>query len=287
MGTSSSYNGPTGKNSLLPPWAPDIPVPSDEDQDSSDLGEENNGNNLNPDGLLPEPVLINLPTVSWGGVKGIVSRMANNRSNASWNSAFKSYSRARGGSQTATRSSVSGRATTARLGSFLADAARRGITQAVKDIGLSDFVGRDAQSLLAAFIDLLAPPGALLEEAIARKALIETLAELFKLYDVETGGLTALDSIDAKGIKGIIILSITNYINERFEHELINCIERGTVSESDANKLLEQAKDFIFGVVEIDIEDIDVVEFDWDGSEGKILVENLYQTAYSLLGEQK
>ena len=287
MGTSSSYNGPTGKNPLLPPWAPEITLPDNEGQVIPDPGAENDENDSKPDGLDTEPNQTNLPDVSWKGVKGIVSRMANNRSNASWNSAFKSYSRARGGSKMAARSSVSGRATTARLGSFLADVSSRGITQATRDIGLSDFVGRDAQSLLAAFIDLLAPSGNLLEEAIARKAMIETLAELFQLYDVETEGLKALDGIDEENIKDIVTLSITNYINEKFEHELVNCIERGTVSESDANQLLEQAKDFIIGVVEIDTEGINLVEFDWNSAEGQLLVENLYQTAYSLLGEQK
>jgi hypothetical protein len=143
----------------------------------------------------------------------------------------------------------------------------------------------DAQSLLAAFIDLLAPAGALLEEAIARKALIETMSELFERYDVDTDGPAALDRMDENGMREIIVLSITNYVNERFQQELVNCVERGSVSEREANELIDEAKEYIAGVVEIDLEGVDLVAFDWEGDEGRRFVEDIYQTAYSLLGE--
>lgn len=290
MGTSSSYGGPLGKNPLLPPWASDLPSSDNAEQGSPDQ-DGGNGNEQTQQeqsqAVQPQrPSQINLPSVSWSSAKGVVSRIANGGS-SSWNSAFRSYTRARGGSRTAAWSSTAGRTTTARLGSFLADVVRDGVVQAVRNVGLTDYIGRDAQALMAAFIDLLAPAGALLEEAIARKALIETVAELFDRYEVDAGGLDALEHIDAEGMRDIIILSVTNYINERFEQELVNCIERGNISEDSANQLSEQAKEFIAGVVTIDIDDIDVVAFDWAGPEGRTFVNNLYQMAYSLLGDEQ
>lgn len=297
MGTSSSYRGPTGRNPLLPPWAPDPPEPEIDDEESPEQDgddeqspEQNNDNEAgeqqkDPPEKKPAPVL---PVVSWSGAKGIVSRIANGRPpSGSWKSAFRSYMRAHGGSRTAARSAISGRATTARLGSFLSDVIRDGIVTAARNIGLTEYLGRDAQSLLAAFIDLLAPDGALLEEAIARKALAETLSELFDRYDVEGEGISALDKVDAESMKDIITLSITNYTYERFEQELVNCIERGSVSEDDANQLADEAKGFITGMVEIDIENIDVATFDWNGAEGRAFVEDLYRMAYSFLEDKK
>jgi hypothetical protein len=289
MGTSSSYNGPVGKNPLLPPWALDLQNLDDDEQDDSEQDGENTEEQPRDKPQTPEiqnPSKIIPPGVSWSGAKGIVSRMSNGGT-GSWASAFRSYTRARGGSRTAARSSTAGKATTSRLGSFLGNIIRNGVAQAVRDLGLANYIGRDAQSLLAAFIDLLAPAGALLEEAIARKALTETITELFERYDVDADGFAALERIDADGMKEIIILSVTNYINERFEQELMNCIERGSISEDAANQLCEQAKEFISGVVAIDIEAIDVATFQWDGAEGKTFIDDLYQTAYSLLGDQK
>ncbi len=280
MGTSSSYNGPTGRNPLLPPWAPDPPLPEPEGENVP--GENPDEPNETPNGP-PVPNIPVMPLVSWSGAKGIVSRIGNGRPTGSWKSACRSYTRAHGGGRTAARSASGGRAATGRLGSFLSDVVRNGVVEASRHVGLTEFIGRDAQTLLAALIDILAPDGALLEAAAARKALIETLSELFDRYDVEGQGLEALNSVDADGMKEIIALSVTNYIYERFEHELFNCLERGSVSESEANNLAEEAKEFIAGVVTIDMDEINVVTFDWDGAEGKQFVENLYQTAYSLL----
>lgn len=296
MGTSSSYGGPSGKNPLLPPWAlepsgqptpppPVQPPPANQDGTNPDQPVQDNGGGqvqtTPPIALLRVPI----PSISWRGPKGIVSRMANG-GGGSWNSTSRSYTRAHGGSGASARSASAGRATTGRLGGFLADVARRGVTEAARTLGLRDLVGRDAQSLLAAFIDILAPAGALLEEAVARMALIETLSELFDSFEVESKGISALDALDADGVKEVVVLSVTNYVNERFQQELVNCIERGTVSEQDANQMMSEAKDFITGIVAIDLESIDVLNFDWNGSEGKAFVESVFQSAYSLLGEE-
>jgi hypothetical protein len=286
MGTSSSYGGPTGRNPLLPPWADSGDAGPNETAQGGGNGPPDNGS-VPPTEESPTPTVppVTMPSVSWSGPKGIITRIANGNTSASFRSASRSYVRAHGGSRTAARSSSSGRATTTKLGGFLAGVVRTGVTEAARTLGLRDLVGLDAQSLLAAFIDLLAPVGALIEEAIARKALIETMSELFERYDVETDGPEALDRMDENGMREVVVLSVTNYVNERFQQELVNCVERGSVSEREANELIDEAKDFIAGVVEIDLEGVDLVAFDWEGEEGRRFVENIYQTAYSLLGE--
>lgn len=284
MGTSSSYGGPTGRNPLLPPWADGgtggpngvspLPLPT------GDKPPLYNG--------VPAPTIpvVPVPTVSWSGPKGIVSRLANGNTSSSFQSASRSYVRAHGGSRVAARSASSGRMTTRSLGGFLSGVVRTGVAEAARVLGLRDLMGLDAPALLTAFIDLLAPVGALLEEAIARKALIETMSELFERYDVEAEGPGALDRIDHDGVREIIVLSITNYVNERFQQELVNCVERGSISERQANELIDEAKQFIFGVIEIDLEGVDLIAFDWRGEEGRRFVDGVYETAYSLLGDE-
>lgn len=289
MGTSSSYGGPTGRNPLLPPWADGGGAGPDGEAPAGGDGPPSDGGGLQPPVITPTPTPppVAMPSVSWSGPKGIVTRIANGSTSSTFRSASRSYVRAHGGSRTASRSARSGRTTTARLGGFLAGVVTTGVAGAARALGIRDLVGLDAQSLLAAFIDLLAPAGALLEEAIARKALIETMSDLFERYDVETDGPTALDRMDDDGMREVIVLSVTNYVNERFQQELINCVERGSVSEREANELIDEAKEFIAGVVEIDLEGVDLVTFDWEGEEGRKFVEDIYQTAYSLLGDEK
>lgn len=290
MGTSSSYGGPTGRNPLLPPWADGGGAGPNGDAPGGGPAPPPPGDGNAPpyDGSpTPMPLPVPMPSVSWSGPKGIVTRIANGSTSSTYRSASRSYVRAHGGSRTASRSARSGRTTTARLGGFLAGVVTTGVAGAARALGIRDLVGLDAQSLLAAFIDLLAPAGALLEEAIARKALIETMSELFERYDVETDGPTALDRMDEDGMREVIVLSVTNYVNERFQQELVNCVERGSVSEREANELIDEAKEFIAGVVEIDLEGVDLVTFDWEGEEGRRFVEDIYQTAYSLLGDEK
>lgn len=283
MGTSGSYGGPTNSNALLPPWAIDAPA-SDVSAESI---EDHTTPEITPPTLPPvEAIPANLPGISWRGPKSAISKIANGGS-GSLNKAFKSYHRARGGSRLAAKTSVSGKATTVRLATFLSDVLKNGAKEAVQRLGLGEYIGRDAESLISIFIDLLSPPGARLEESIARKASIETISELFEKYKVDTDGILGLDSLDADGMKEVVVLSITNYINERFQNELVNCIERGAMSENDANQLSEQIKDFIEGNVILDLQDIDLMKFDWTDREGKTLINNLYETAYALLGDNE
>jgi len=131
---------------------------------------------------------------------------------------------------------------------------------------------------------MIAPDGALREEAAARAAMIETCTELFDQYDVANDGIGALDAMDADGLRAIVALSINNYVNERLQEELVNRIERGTLSEEDANTLMLEIKDFVTAVVRLDLGEIDVLALDWEGPEGHRVVERIYETGYDMLG---
>ncbi|MDD3579655.1 MAG: hypothetical protein PHW74_01395 [Desulfobacca sp.] len=63
------------------------------------------------------------------------------------------------------------------LAAFYQQLARQGLAQTLKDLGLENHIGRPPQTWLPALIDRLAGPGALLEAAVARSALIDVLAD--------------------------------------------------------------------------------------------------------------
>jgi hypothetical protein len=171
------------------------------------------------------------------------------------------------------------------LGRFLAAGLRNGFAQVAQQLGLQNFVGRDAQFVLAAFIDLLAPAGAMREEAIARQAMIDTLSDWFDQLDVIARGFDALDALTPETMADLIILSVANYVNVRFQQELVSRIERGTLPEREANQLAAEAKEFIAEIIQIDFRGVDLVQVDWQGAEGRDLIAGIYETAYSLLGD--
>lgn len=288
MGTSSSWGGPTGDNPLLPPWAEELPPP-DVYGPADNAGEPPSEGDDQQQEESPEktPQPVDTPSeaaVSWGTVKGALSRLARGTSSKGLQPVFHRYVRARRGPRMAAHTASAGRGVAGRFGGFLAGVARDGFAAAARAIGLGDFLGRDAEFVLASFVDLLAPDGAMLEDAAARKALIETTFEMFERFNVQEEGMTALDRLDADGMKEIVCMFITNYIYERFLLELVNCIERGSHSEREANQLTEQGKDFVEGEVRCDLGEVDLLTLDWNSEEGQKFVQGIYQKAYSLLG---
>lgn len=272
----------------MPPWADEPPLlppdetPDDGEEPTTDDADVDGPQDTDPrDGGTAPPE----PLVSWRAPKSTMTRWVRGSGPASLGSVARSYVSASGGPRGASAASRQGRAATARIGGFLADGLRNGFTQAARNLGLRNFVGRDAQFVLASFIDLLAPIGALREDAAARKAVIDTMSELFERFDVETNGLDALNSLDPAGMLELVEVSVTNYVNERFQQELIFRIEQGAISEVEANGLSAEVKGFIASVVRIDLGGIDPIVLDWQGPEGTAFVERIYRAAYSLFGE--
>ncbi|HXQ33765.1 MAG TPA: Qat anti-phage system associated protein QatB [Anaerolineales bacterium] len=288
MGTSSSSGGPTDNSPLLPPWAD--PLPPFDDLPLDGVPSPDIGTQPYVDAAPNSPASDQIPQsgpASWTSAKGALSRLARGTSSASFAPSFRKYVGARGGSRAAAHTAFSGRAVTGAFGGFLANVVRDGIGEAADALGLRDVLGRDAEFVLATFIDLLSPDGALLEDAATRKALIETTFEMFDRFNVQERGIEALNDLDAEGMKEIVCLYVTNYIYERFLMEMANCIERGLLSEADANALTDQGKEFVEGEVRFDLSEVDVLELDWSGQEGNDFVRTIYERAYFLLGVVK
>lgn len=274
MGTSTPYPGPTGPIPLLPPWVDDA---DPDDGSPGEDGEDNEG----PDGPQPTPTQ---PQVTWSAPKSGMTRWARGAGSRTLRPVARDFVAASGGSGTAARAASAGRASTGRLGRFLASGSRGGFAAAAALLGLGDLIGRDAQFVLAAIVDAIAPVGALREDAIARVAMIETLADLFERCDVEAGGIAALDALDADGVGQVIMLSIVNYVYTGFQQVLVSRVERNATSEQEANDLMAQAKEFFASVLRLDLAGIDVIAVDWQGPEGQRIVTRLYEAAYALLG---
>lgn len=304
MGTSSSYPGLPGNTPLLPPWADPPPDDSGDADDGGDAGDGDGGDNPplddgdgdgNADGTdgnnpnqppCPTPPPSTSPQrpnppPSWSSTKGGTTRWVNGKSGSAGRVA-RNYVRSKGGTARATASASAGRAATVRLGGFLSDVARLGLREAARRAGLGDIVGRDINSAVAAIIDRLAPDGALREESAARKAIIETLNEVCDRFNLTQDGLGALEVIDAATAREIVVLSVSNFVNEQFQQELMICFERGEVSEARANYLSGQMREYILNTTRSDYGGLDVLNLDWD-TQGATIAARIYRDAYGFL----
>jgi hypothetical protein len=286
MGTSNSATGPKGNQpNLLPPWAPEGPMPSAPPGFSPD-GNEGEQPKDQQENQTPNDIL-RPPSVSWNQPKSALTSFANRGGSGRLKKTARNYVKARGGSSTAAITGRSGRKTTARLANFIVSGIKEGFAEAAKKLGIQDITSRNVHSVLADFIDKIAPVGATIENTIARKALIATITEIFEDMEVEKKGIGVLDQIKEEDMQKVIVSSIANYINERFQQELINRLERSKIDANYANQLSTQIRDYIIGLIKLDIGQSNIKNFDWESPEGTKRIQGYYEKAYRLLGEEK
>jgi hypothetical protein len=294
MGTSKSYGGPSDISRLLPSWAlpgagpaPAEAATSGTQSPPSDAGQGSASPiGISAAGSLPPrvqpPVPVNSP---WKGAKrslGLAVRGGGGGSR-DYRRAAKDYVRAHGGAPKAARSAAAARGATARFAGFLASFPSLGAEAAVKTLGLAAFTGRSVDDLLATITNALAPDGATLEEAAARRAIAETLAELYDRWGVDEGGLDRLQSMSADDIRAAVTESVSACIFFRWVLELGLAIERKAISVREAAAMEGEMRQYIRDTLKLDLAKIDVLVVDWAGEEGRRLIDNIFDEAYGLI----
>jgi hypothetical protein len=200
--------------------------------------------------------------------------------------AAKAYVRGRGGARGAARSAMGGRSSTARLGGFLSSVANSGWQEAARAIGLGGLIGQRPDVVFAALIDVIAPAGAIQEDAAARKAVNEALWTMYDRFGLEDGDLTKLDRMDSGTVAELIEVSIVAYVYGRWLQELGERLESRSVGDAELVGLESQVKDYVKDMVKLDLAKADVLRIDWAGADGRRLVERIYEEAYSFLEEE-
>lgn len=286
MGTSSSYGGPKGTGALLPPWTepvpegnPTEPLESD-DNASTDKPSQEGANSVNIP--IQPPIL----SVGWGVAKNTFTRYSSSvnrdrRNMRGLRSTIRTFVKAQGGSRGASRASKSGRVVTQRIGQVFSSIIGRGAEATIKSIGLAEFLGADAETLLARLVDYIAPDTALLEENVARSAALDVLAELFERFGVEEKGITALNSLTSETLKTVLLEYINKYIYTR----ILETLSKSSESYSAATlvRVEKDIKDYVSETVKYDFGQVDMLTLDWLGKEGKEMVGRIYDEGYSLL----
>ena len=275
MGTSKSYGGPQGPQPLLPPWAQN---PDDTNPPTRELPPQDS----EPSVVLATPSLQSLPG-NWRAAKSSITRLVGNHSKTDIRRAATAHIRSHGGSQNAARSAVSIGHSSRMLAAFIGDVSRKGLDSTLRSIGLQECIGKSTEFVLAKVLDYLAPSGDTNEEADARRAILDTLSELYDRLDLSIDGLSKLNALSENDLKSALLTCIGSYIFVRWIQELGISIESKKISESQALSLEREMKAYIKERVAYDFGSRSLTDMDFLSKEGRLLVDNILLTAYQLI----
>lgn len=287
MGTSSSHTGPTDGPGLLPSWA----NAGDQDDGSSAPNDGADGADNSSDGDSSDSganeVASASPSGLWRGAKSAMTRYAGSGGGSSNSGRLRSsasnYVKAKGGSRAAASSAASGKVSARSIGGFLASVSKSGIQNTFQAIGLRDVIGESTEAVFAALVDRLAPSGATKEEAAARSATLEVMAYLYETVIQEGGDIATLETMDEATIESVVEMGVAGYIYNMWLEELGISIEKRAVSETQAVKLEHEVRDYVNSCVKLELNDKSPIDINWDGQEGRRIIDQVYSDAYSVL----
>lgn len=273
MGTSASNNGPKKNASLLPSWA------STSDEGSSESSIQNNGN----ENLTLSNDSQN--TGNWGVAKGALSRYANGTNGSSLRKASRSYVKALGGSSKATKSAVKGISVGSSFFNFIGGVSKNGLNGTLEQFGLSDFIGKSSEVILAKIADKIAPIGSTNDEVTAREAILDTIDFLYEKLLMDGRDLDSLNSLDEQTSKELLVEYVSTYIYKKWIYEVGLAIEKNLLSERQAIELEREMKIFVKDETKSSFQNSNFNSINLSDGEGKKIIENIFELAYSTISK--
>lgn len=282
MGTSGSFGG--GRSGLVPSWVDD-PVqpaaPSDGggDDAGSATGEGDQGEPVDAPQRPSAYPPIRPPAANsgLGGARGNVTRGARTSDSGGIRRGAGQYVSASGGGRGAARRMPSARATASGIAGLARSVASQGAAAALRRFNLESLTGAPAAEVFVALTDALCPPGGTIDEAIARDAMLETVAEL------AAQGVGSFDELTADDLQEFFLAVVTHSI----EGKILNEVGTNAITLPPDLAAVERAQrmlhDFVSGCVRDRFADsgrslTDVGEREIDG-----FVSDLYAAAFDLM----
>jgi hypothetical protein len=278
MGTSTPFGGPKGTNPLIPTWLgdgdggapPAPPPPSDATGPSS---EPPSG------GLAPADSVGEVPPSDNRFRAGRTSFNKYIRSGGgdrrSFGKAIGSYvSRAGGGSKTAARRMASERATASRLGALLYDAGQSGIREVLRSLNLDALASKSITEIYASLVDVVCEPGGDLDDAFARDAYLEAVAEILEM------GLDDLERPSPETIALVLERFIANSIRTRILNAIANKLIILPSNVTTVQSIDNEFREFVRGAVSDALNEIGRVV---NSAQMKGIIDSLYERSLSIL----
>ncbi|MDR0605217.1 MAG: hypothetical protein LBG80_13015 [Bacteroidales bacterium] len=301
MGTSSMYGGPNrspllpsdfndeGGNSVPPdqPEKPEQNPETDKPDEENKPSQENSSQKPKEDTSPSQESSSGQPQHNtWQQAKSSMSRYASGKSGGNGKTrAVSDYVKGHGGAGNAARSAKSAIRTTIKIGDFFGGISKKGITQVLDEYKIP-FEGRKPKEILNDIVNVLAPVPDLNDNAVARKALINTMSVIYEQFEDEKKDISLLDSLDSN-ISGLLITKyIETYIYERLINEAGSRIEKKSENSSAAAKIEKYIREYIEIKVSTTLKDKPLSMINSQTTNVHVLVEGLYKQCYKVLEDQ-
>lgn len=249
MGTSSIYKGPKDKSPLLP-----------------------------DDFKFEEPDKVE---IRWKDAKTSMSQYITGRG-TSKERVVRNHVKASGGSKAASKQLVSGRKSTANLGRFLTGIRDQGLVKTLKTFRL-EYEGKSVETLLSEIVNVISPESSSKEDAIARKATVEIMSQLYTFIEENNLDFNSLETIDTNMIDQIMTNYISTYIFEKMLNDLQSSFEKYTRSPDQAVEKEREFSEYIQTSVEVRLKNIELGKIDYADTGIDNIIESIYADCYEVL----
>lgn len=289
MGTSGTFGG--SKNGLVPSWVDEPASPPAAAPDS--VGVDSAGSNTadepdqngeaahtSPDTVPVQsyPPIPKIPVSSGlGGARGNITRGARTSDGRTLRRGASQYVRASGGGRAAASRMPNSRAVASGIAGLARSFVNQGPAEALKRFNLEAMAGAPAENVFVALTDMLCPAGGTIDEAIARDAMLETVA------DLAASGVGNFDDLSADDLREFFI----GVVSRSIEGKILNEVGTNAIAAPLDIAGVERAQAMLHDFVESCVRD----EFDTRGTDLSDLdaaaiddfVDDLYGTALNLV----
>ena len=230
MGTSKGYGGPA--TGLVPSWIDDVAPGAGAPPSIPDNG----GDSAAP---APAPAAVS-STGSLGSARSNFTRFVRGSDGAALRRAVSQYVRqGTGGSGGAARRMGTSRAVGSQLLGVIRDFQRDGIPTTLQRFNLTGLSGKPATDVFLALTEVMCPPGGRVDEAIARQAMLDTIADLAEQGVGEFGDLTP-DQLK-EFFLGFVVHTIEGRVMADLGHRAIELPD----SIAEVESIQDQLHDFV------------------------------------------
>ena len=282
MGTSGTFGG--SKSGLVPSWVDEpasIPValPDGTGDSTQDSGTDGDGGVApTPGAPQPYPPMPAIPVSSGlGAARGNLTRGARASDADAIRRGAGKYVNASGGGRAAANRMSHSRAVAGGVAVLARSFANQGPTEALRRFDLDGMAGAPAEDVFVALTDMLCPAGGTIDEAIARDAMLETVAALAAV------GVGNFDELSTDDLREFFIGVVSRSIEGKILNEVGTNAVSVPVDIAGVERMQNMLHDFVEGCVRNEFEAHGTDLGDLDGNAIDSFVLDLYAAALSLV----
>lgn len=276
MGTSKRYGGPP--SGLTPSWIDDVAPGASVPSSSSGT----HGGAASPPTATPvrPPASANLASApSLSAARGNFTRFVRSGDGAALRRAVSQYVRkGTGGAGGAAQRMGTSRVVGSQLLGLIREFQREGAPAALQQFNLTTLAGRPATDVFIALTEVICPPGGRVDEAIARQAMLDTIA------DMAEQGASEFDELTPEQLKEFFLGFVVHTIEERVIADLGRRTIELPSSVAEVEAIQEQLHDFVDGSVRAHVgEMLDTAQEMARDDPMDGLVERIYEACFELV----